>query len=64
MGLIREDVKTFSELDAEVRIKLLIEYIKTLQAGYNTNSTKLLENVDVNAALKKAYAQLEKEISE
>jgi hypothetical protein len=61
MSIQREDVKNFSELDAETRVTLLIEYIKVLREGYISNSTKTLENTDVNVALAKAYKLLEKE---
>jgi hypothetical protein len=61
VSIQREDVKNFSELDAETRVTLLIEYIKVLRDGYISNSTKTLENTDVNVALAKAYKLLEKE---
>jgi hypothetical protein len=61
MSIQREDVKNFSELDAETRVTLIIEYIKLLRGGYIENSTKLLENTDVNVALAKAYKLLDKE---
>lgn len=60
MGLAREDVQNFSELDAEKRIMLLLEYIKVLRGGLAENP-KLLENTAVNTAMKDAYARLERE---
>lgn len=61
MGLERENVKTFSELDVEVRISLLMQHIRLLQEVHQPNPKNSLDNVDVSVALKKAYGLLEKE---
>ncbi|KEQ25568.1 hypothetical protein [Paenibacillus tyrfis] len=60
MGLARESVEKFSELDVEKRIMLLLEYIKVLRGGLVENP-KLLENTNVNAALIETYKRIEKE---
>lgn len=62
MGLERESVKSFSELDAERRITLLMEHIRLLQGLHQSNPRNTTDNIDVNVALKKAYALLEKEL--
>lgn len=61
MGFERESVKSFSELDAEKRITLLMEHIRILQGLHQPNPRNTTDNIDVNVALKKAYALLEKE---
>ncbi len=54
----REIAHNFEELDISIQIELLIKYIEQLQKGI-IQSTRTLENVDVNVALKGAYKKLE-----
>lgn len=61
MSLQREDVKVFSELDAEKRICLLLQYINVLQGQYKDNPRNSSDNIDVSSALKVAYKLLEAE---
>lgn len=50
----------FKDLDAEVRIKLLFEYIQILRGGFK-NDGKMLSDTNVEVALRNAYKQLEEE---
>ncbi|MEK8128371.1 hypothetical protein WMW72_10695 [Paenibacillus filicis] len=62
MGLEREIAHNFSGLDAEVRIKLLIDYIRVLREGRGPESGKLFDgNGDINHAMNTAYKLLEQE---
>lgn len=48
----------FEDLDVETKIKLILQYITALRGGV-LNTGKMLENMDVNVAMKKAYNKLE-----
>lgn len=61
MSIEREDVGVFSELDAEKRITLLLQYVSLLQGQYKENPRNSTDNIDVNVALKAAYKLLEAE---